>query len=68
MKMEKNMTQTEMTIKQATAELAQLMAREAVNKKDVQTTGEARSMLIHAYKVAHTMLEEPEERYAKSMA
>lgn len=57
-----------MTIKQATAELAGLMAREAVNKKDVQTTGEARSMLMHAYKVAHTMLEELEERYAKSMA
>ena len=47
--------------------LAQLMAREAVNKKDVQTTGEGRSMLMHAYKVAHTMLEELVERYAKAM-
>lgn len=52
-----------MTIKQATAQLAELMAREAVNKKDIQTTAEGRSVLKARYQLAYKMIKNTVDTY-----
>ena len=52
-----------MKIEQATIQLAELMAREAVDKKDIQTTAEGRSMLKARYQLAHKMIKNTVDTY-----
>ena len=52
-----------MTIEQATIQLAELMARKAVNTKDIHTTAEGKSALKYHYANARKMVEQAVQDY-----
>ena len=56
-----------MTIRQATIQLAEIMARKAVNTKDIHTTAEGKSILRSRYKLAHKMIKNTVDVYLNNV-